>query len=684
MHRKRPESVDLPTNATNMLAASAASLLEPADILEHGAEAQQKEAPAIANSDGGVITKLHFAQTCVWTSLLELPRKSSIPNLLFSRRRNVKKMTNWASFYLPHLAHRTMDDSLSLAIAAYVAARMQDKVTAVAFYIRVLHLLRQLLRRPDCAQLDNQDFLRIWATTVLLAKLEDELGNLLTQAQHIEGATTLALIAKSRFGGQETMAVPSKTSSFDARRMCDVKMISIAKHRHSDELDLEITSSLDCTATASSIANPPKRDIQKIAKKIPGHDPSHPQFIIHNQDRPANETGLPFYLMNLTRQLRHSSLLCETVDIDWSSSFSRPSDQVVRLEELLEKSAECYAYAIPLVDDFHAELFRLDSTAYTYLTLLEHYQPRYLAARKCLDEYDAMLQRLTGPEYEVFSDMEHDFPFGPRITFANLQFAQPYIITHVFRVLLAPFLSVEEHDKALRTSSAVLAELQAHESTWINSAWPELFLAAFWKRGAQRAYFSEDIRRRKGDWARVIKRIWHRIDSIEHHEHRPATKEEILCFALFEHRQIYLDGFKLQHAPTWHVVSVLTLSWAVAVGMPDPTRSRFASPELLAKRRKWPNIRHYQHRITLYRQNRGHVLNLDSAMDQLVLETRSEESAVGLSNLSDPHKLWTHDRLERYENWEEGDDERKSTEIGTIVSELFRLDIDKDKIFYIM
>lgn len=65
-------------------------------------------------------------------------------------------MTNWANFYLPHLARGTLDDPLSLAMAAYVAIRMRDKFCAVAFYARVLQQLRQLLCSRDAAQLNNQ------------------------------------------------------------------------------------------------------------------------------------------------------------------------------------------------------------------------------------------------------------------------------------------------------------------------------------------------------------------------------------------------------------------------------------------------------------------------------------------------------------------------------------------------
>lgn len=152
---------------------------------------------------------------CAWTDLIELPRRSHIPNILLLEKRSSKKMTNWATYFLPHLTLGTIDDPLALAIAAFTALRMKHRVNASAIYAQNLSLLRSILNKKNARNMSNQacwqaisqdiseltcqDFLRIWATTLLLAEFESHLGNQKFQSQHVDGATTLSFIAAARF-----------------------------------------------------------------------------------------------------------------------------------------------------------------------------------------------------------------------------------------------------------------------------------------------------------------------------------------------------------------------------------------------------------------------------------------------------------------------------------------------------
>lgn len=88
--------------------------------------------------------------------MIQLPRRSAIPTILQFERRSTRRLTNWASFFLPHLTTASSDDPLSLSMAAFTALRMDDNVTAVTLYAKVLSLLRAILSKRDAASGTNQ------------------------------------------------------------------------------------------------------------------------------------------------------------------------------------------------------------------------------------------------------------------------------------------------------------------------------------------------------------------------------------------------------------------------------------------------------------------------------------------------------------------------------------------------
>lgn len=95
-------------------------------------------------------------QICAWTGLIPLPKRSTIPSILQIKRRQDRKMTNWAGFFLPHLSTGSSDDPLSLALVAFTALRLKDRVTGFVFYSHVLSLLRIILAKQDASSMNNQ------------------------------------------------------------------------------------------------------------------------------------------------------------------------------------------------------------------------------------------------------------------------------------------------------------------------------------------------------------------------------------------------------------------------------------------------------------------------------------------------------------------------------------------------
>lgn len=91
-----------------------------------------------------------------WTGLIPLPRRSHIPSILQTEQKSAKKLTNWPTYYLPHLASVSTADPLSLIMAGYTALRMKAQMIAAVYYSKVLSLLRTILSHRDARSMNNQ------------------------------------------------------------------------------------------------------------------------------------------------------------------------------------------------------------------------------------------------------------------------------------------------------------------------------------------------------------------------------------------------------------------------------------------------------------------------------------------------------------------------------------------------
>lgn len=334
-----------------------------------------------------------------------------------------------------------------------------------------------------------------------MAEYEAALGNQKFQSQHVEGATTLSFVAAPRFALIDSIGQTANTN---------------------------MSSSSDAASVKSS-----------------EHSTSR---LVAPTVKPRNEQELPGYLMALTQRLRHSSTICESLDTQWPT-FEQPPIERQSLGGLLEKSAECYAHVMPLIEDYYTRMALAPPTGpEDYMLMMQAYQPRAIAAKTSIIEYRQMLQEFTGPDCEIFqSCAEHGFPFSPIIKFINPQMAQPTVIPHVFILFLAPFVTDEEHYEALRYTSGVFAGFEDVLGLQMDAAFPDLYVAAFWKRGAERDYFQREVTRRQGDFMYVMKKIWGTVDYLELSQNRLLDKTEILGISLKEYRDAQSRGLKLQH-----------------------------------------------------------------------------------------------------------------------------------------
>lgn len=397
-------------------------------------------------------------QMCAWTSLIELPRKSAIPSILQTDRPG-KGYTNWANYFLPNLSTCTASDPLSLAICAFTALRMDDTRIGGYFYAKTLQLLRKILKERNAQTTSNKEFLRIWATTLVLAEFEAQLGHKAGEDQHIEGATTLSFIAASRFTEIE-------------------------------------------------------------------------------RDVPRYERELPAYLAQYTQRLRHSSAITDSLHTVWPS-FSRDHIEGNALGLLLEKSSECYALVMPLVERFYYTVPNLPPARIP--EFMESLQPSAEAAFQSIAEYSHMLDALHG-QNEVYSSCAVDpFPFSPIIIFVNPLMIQPTVIPHIFLMFLAPFRTAQQHAQSIRFISGVFAGFQYSKGLQLRSAFPDIYVASFWRRGPEREYFKHEMKRREGPFMVILRRIYETIDR------QGMTHIEVLGVALREYTRGQLEGLELQH-----------------------------------------------------------------------------------------------------------------------------------------
>jgi hypothetical protein len=289
--------------------------------------------------------------------------------------------------------------------------------------------LRQILMEKDAALMGNQEFLRVWATTLLLAEYEAQMGNQKIQSRHVEGATTLSFIATKRFALQ----LSNSTSSSEASGPSE----SPPFHAHQP--------SSRSVKTASRVSSYPS---STAGQETP--DSASPSDEAY-KELPKNERELPAYLAQLTQRLRHSSTINESLDREWPV-FQTPLIQRNALGGLLEKSAECYAHVMPLVEEFYTQMaISPPSTPESYYAFVMSFNHRVALAKQSIAEYCQMLDQIPLSDNEVYKSCAEDFsfPFSPVIKFANPLMAQPTTIPHIFLMFMAPFITQEEHEACM-------------------------------------------------------------------------------------------------------------------------------------------------------------------------------------------------------------------------------------------
>lgn len=516
-------------------------------------------------------------------------------------------MTNWANFFLPHLAQGTLSDPLSLAMASYTSLRMGDYSDALVLYTRVLRILRNLLRSKDAAQINNQvclttrnhltltlqDFLRVWATSLFLAQYESILGNHEATARHVEGATTLCLIGTSRFAMQDWTDSSTESSTIEAPRMLKFERhssVGQSSHAHPDHVSADTAQDLH-------------------------HEDHRSDCHWENQPRPLNERLLPGYLSNLTKLVRNSSLLTQSLDIAWP--IFQQHQQEETLEILREKSAECFAHVFPLTENFYTDpLVKRKLTPAEYTAYIATYQARYVAAYDCIQQYRRLLSRLSGPQFDgLKSCAKSDFPFSPDIEFVNPHMAQVAVMPALYTIFLAPFVTDEDHEAAVRYVSAVFGSPTAVQGIDTIAVFPDVIVAAFWKVGEEREYFRAHLLKRQGIFVDILTRIWSDIDAMEKEEgHRP-DKADILGIALNDFWFVAGNTYHTERrsfrpanvlVDSWCTRSIILDAWSIAIGALDPIKSETATEKEKERRRQWPDVSFYRARITLWRLVHGH------------------------------------------------------------------------------
>lgn len=183
--------------------------------------------------------------------------------------------------------------------------------------------------------------------------------------------------------------------------------------------------------------------------------------------------------------------------------------------------------------------------------------------------------------------------------------AHIHAIPAVYICLLAPFVSDKDHTTSIRRISGIFAYMQDIEGLKSIEVVPDLFIAAFWKRGAERAFFHRDLVRRKGDFMLCLNLIWDSIDAIAESEKRLLSKVEILGIALDTYRSVMIQGFKLQHMRLWQNVGITLDPWSVAAGALDPLTSIHATAEERAGRRGYADVSHFRMRVSIFRLSSG-------------------------------------------------------------------------------
>ncbi|BFZ58715.1 hypothetical protein PYCC9005_005780 [Savitreella phatthalungensis] len=258
------------------------------------------------------------------------------------------------------------------------------------------------------------------------------------------------------------------------------------------------------------------------------------------ESTPRNERELPSYLCQLTERLAHSSLITRSHDTQWPQ-FAHAPIQSQSLGGLLAKTAECYGHVMPLCEEFYTS-YAADPSGVG--ELMVRLMPRAQEALRQISLYKAMLERMPGREVYL-SCAEPGFAFSPVIRFVDPNMTQPSTIPYVFLLFLAPFIPESDMRAAIRYMSGVYAGFT--DNLKIDAAFPDLYVAAFWRRGEERDYFAQDMQRHRGPAFRhVIFSIWRIVDMLEDSRGgQELLLTETLGIALQQYKLAAMQGVKL-------------------------------------------------------------------------------------------------------------------------------------------
>lgn len=409
-----------------------------------------------------------------------------------------------------------------------------------------------------------------------------------------------------------------------------------------------------------------------------------------------SERELPGYLLDLTRLRRYASKSAKTIDVDWPR-FWRPSSTLQTCQTLLDMAAAAYSHVMPLIQDFYTTLLDLKSLpSEEIVKSLQAYRLRYDLARALIDKYKRILSGLTGPEFDIQqSCAEPDCPFSPIIEFVNPQMAQINAIPEVYMCLLAPFVSDAEHEASVNHVSSIYAYLQKVPGLQRGCIMPDLFIAAFWKAGAERDYFRNGLARKNHDFLNCIEQVWSTIDGVSSSEQRAVSRVEILGITLEAGRSVQEQGFKLRSTPFWQDVGMLSEAWAVAVGAPDPLTSAYTTEAEKQHRAAYADVSLFHYRLSIFRQTDcKHTGAAEKYMSQLKAPTKNAGPITRLQNrvydpcsvnVSDPYSAFAPDQLDVSELFKQKLTQVDlTTEAGQIACHIWKNDPDKSRIYYII
>lgn len=361
--------------------------------------------------------------------------------------------------------------------------------------------------------------MRLWSTTLLLAEYEGQMGNQTAQYHHLAGATTLSEVAEYRF--------PRLLGTLPG-------------FHHSGD-----TASPDLSdiASQSSLEQSQLLQVTPDRHAETGSGPSTPD------PRPESRTerDLPNYLLALNRRLNHSKAIRLSQDTHWPS-FHTPADRH-SIGALHEKTSEIYRLVMPLVATYYALVAkdppksREDERAIQAMFAADA-----MVARDAITAYQTMAHKIYGNENRVFQSCARPgFPFSPVLKFVDPQAAQPSTTPHVMTMFLAPFITEAEHHEAIRHISGVFAGFQDVPGLLIDASFPDIHVAAFWRRGPERDYFHEEMVRRGGDFRLLLTRIWGTIDYAAGRQGKELNPTQILGISLREYSRAQGEGMKLKN-----------------------------------------------------------------------------------------------------------------------------------------